>query len=440
MYAGGVSYFNAGNVLIGSTTDAGYKLDVNGTGRFTGALSGTSATFSGSVIVGTTALLNFGPTTSFVGMSGNNSTGSLALYANNTQVLGFAASTGAATFSSSVDAVGGYSVSRNGSNSVQQGFLMGTASGTLYLSNFQLNTSGGLDTWTYNATSGWVNRMTLTTSGNVGIGTTSPNSPLEVYGQTRVSASGGSVFLITPNATSTNGIVLESSYYGSAGYGPMNFNTGGTERMRITSGGNLLVGTTTSSASVFKLQVGDGTTDSRAYFNPSNAYALAVANSGGNAYYLGVGTSGTSGSFQIYSTATGTANLTITSGGVVQIANLAGTGSRAVLADASGNLSAPVSDISVKQNIKPIGYGLTEILKMNPVWFDFIDEYKNYGEGRQNGNIAQEMEAIIPEAVFTTPSTGKMGINYDQLHAVYIKAIQELKAQIEELKNKLNNV
>ena len=128
----------------------------------------------------------------------------------------------------------------------------------------------------------------------------------------------------------------------------------------------------------------------------------------------------------------------ITSAGVTTIVNLAGTGSRAVLADAGGTLSAPVSDISVKQNIKPIGYGLNEIVKMNPVWFDFIDGYKNYGEGRQNGNIAQEMEAIIPEAVFTTPSTGKMGINYDQLHAVYIKAIQELKEEINQLKQLIN--
>jgi hypothetical protein len=90
----------------------------------------------------------------------------------------------------------------------------------------------------------------------------------------------------------------------------------------------------------------------------------------------------------------------------------------------------------VKQNIKPIGYGLNEVLKMNPVWFDFVDDYKNYGQGRQNGNIAQELANIIPEAVFTTPSTGKMGINYDQLHAVYIKAIQELKEEIDILKNK----
>ena len=38
-----------GNVRIGNTQIDVYKLDVNGTGRFTGALTGTSATFSSSV-------------------------------------------------------------------------------------------------------------------------------------------------------------------------------------------------------------------------------------------------------------------------------------------------------------------------------------------------------------------------------------------------------
>ena len=142
-----------------------------------------------------------------------------------------------------------------------------------------------------------------------------------------------------------------------------------------------------------------------------------------------------------FAATSGASRMRITSGGVITIANLAGaTSSRAVLADTSGSLSAPVSDISVKQNIKPIGYGLNEILKMNPVWFDFIDEYKNYGIGRQNGNIAQEMEKIIPEAVFTTPSTGKMGIEYSQLHAVYIKAIQEQQATITSLQDRLDKL
>jgi len=44
------NYF-AGDVLIKTTTDAGYALDVNGTARL-GALSGTSATFSGDVAIG----------------------------------------------------------------------------------------------------------------------------------------------------------------------------------------------------------------------------------------------------------------------------------------------------------------------------------------------------------------------------------------------------
>jgi hypothetical protein len=46
-------FFASGNIAMGGqTTDAGYKLDVNGTGRFSGALSGTSATFSSSVTAG----------------------------------------------------------------------------------------------------------------------------------------------------------------------------------------------------------------------------------------------------------------------------------------------------------------------------------------------------------------------------------------------------
>jgi hypothetical protein len=57
-----ISIETNGNVLVGTTTDSGFKLDVNGTGRFTGALSGTSATFSsvtiGSLGSGSDAILN----------------------------------------------------------------------------------------------------------------------------------------------------------------------------------------------------------------------------------------------------------------------------------------------------------------------------------------------------------------------------------------------
>jgi hypothetical protein len=46
---GTASNYMAGKLLIGSTTDSGELLQINGTSKFTGALSGTSATFSSSV-------------------------------------------------------------------------------------------------------------------------------------------------------------------------------------------------------------------------------------------------------------------------------------------------------------------------------------------------------------------------------------------------------
>lgn len=123
------------------------------------------------------------------------------------------------------------------------------------------------------------------------------------------------------------------------------------------------------------------------------------------------------------------------------ISSLAGaTSSRAVLSDVNGLLSAPVSSFKVKHNIKNIGYGLKEVMKMRPVWFEYNKEFERYGIGRQNGNIAEEMQKIIPEVVLTDPRTGIPGINYGtgQLDAVYIKAIQELKKQIDALEARLS--
>ena len=50
-----LTIFSGGNVGINTTTDAGYKLDVNGTVNLSGALAGTSATFTSGLINGTTS-------------------------------------------------------------------------------------------------------------------------------------------------------------------------------------------------------------------------------------------------------------------------------------------------------------------------------------------------------------------------------------------------
>jgi hypothetical protein len=112
--------FSGGNVLIqtgGTFTDNGYKLDVNGTGRFSGNVNITSTTGNSAFI----KLNRFSNTNSSDILFSTNGTddwfmGTNALGTNLTDfylyrygvgnVFSLSASTGAATFSSSVTATG----------------------------------------------------------------------------------------------------------------------------------------------------------------------------------------------------------------------------------------------------------------------------------------------------------------------------------------------
>jgi hypothetical protein len=234
--------------------------------------------------------------------------------------------------------------------------------------------------------------------------------------------------------------------------GFLNLKMGGNSAIRIAPTSNVLINSTTDDT-VNKLQVtgtakftsdvGVGTTP----YNFSGYNTLTVSGTTGG--ILNLQYNGTNGcrilsqststemfegrNLPINFSTNGVIRLIINNGGIITITNLAGTGSRAVLADASGNLSAPVSDITVKENVQPLKYGLNAIMQLNPISFEYVDDYKNYGEGLQIGNIAQDVEKIIPEAVFTTPSTGLKGINYDQFNGIYIKAIQEQQKIIESL-------
>ena len=102
-----------------------------------------------------------------------------------------------------------------------------------------------------------------------------------------------------------------------------------------------------------------------------------------------------------------------------------------------------LSDQRVKENIKPIPYGLNEIKKLKPITFTFIAHPElepTYGF------IAQEVELVLPELVGNekdnkaedgTPyKTLKMG---DML-PVLVKAIQEQQTIIEDLKARIETL
>ena len=253
---------SAGTFSIGNTNTT-FKLDVTGTGRFTGNVS--IGTANSSIRLNVSAAANADAPT-----------------------LGTA--TGTTGFLSSNGNYGMYiGVGDSGNTWLQAQRNDGNTAAY----NLLLNPNGG----------------------NVGIGTSSP-----LYKTHIVTTNNTDGLVITTNANdSETGLYIRPNhtsgtvFLSASGNSDKSFafNTGNTERMRISSAGNVLISTTTSAASVLKLQVGDGTTDARAYFNPSSQYALAVANSSSNAYYIGVGTSGTTSSFVLHNASAGTNPFTI---------------------------------------------------------------------------------------------------------------------------------
>jgi len=113
------------------------------------------------------------------------------------------------------------------------------------------------------------------------------------------------------------------------------------------------------------------------------------------------------------------------------------------------------SDESKKENIKTLTSGLTGINALNPVTFDWKEEYvlydeldelpegKNLGDikrvitrkGQRSGFIAQEVETIESLANNVVGEDGSKAINTSGLLAHAVKAIQELSAKVTALEN-----
>ena len=209
---------------------------------------------------------------------------------------------------------------------------------------------------------------------------------------------------IEQTATGADGgyITLDTSASGS---------TSPTERMRITSGGHILLGNTTASLTSdpgFK------------YIDDANVpyFGEVVNTSTGNGYssFHHYNTNATFGGFRFY---------ILNNGGIVNYS--------------SNNVN--LSDERVKHNIESSGNYLDKICSIPVRLFNYKDEPE--GTDKNLGVIAQEVEAIAPELVNNdgfgeTPEDGiplKTVYSTDMMYAL-MKAIQELKAEIEILKNK----
>ena len=101
-------------------------------------------------------------------------------------------------------------------------------------------------------------------------------------------------------------------------------------------------------------------------------------------------------------------------------------------------------DLKIKQkfNQEVIPYGLDTLMQLQPKVYDRDSGYVADGvpvlEGkrkRQIGFIAQEVKEIIPEVIKDVDETNSWySLDDGKLMAVVIKAIQELKAEVDALK------
>jgi len=163
------------------------------------------------------------------------------------------ASTGAATFSSSVDiaqsgTIRGYSGTTGAGMFLAYGSA-GAGIGSIYSYNYSTSTYGGtVIDGSYVAFYNSGSEKVRITGGNVGIGTTSPSDKLVVEGSDN--------YITSKSTTNVAGFkminTLGTSLMAQVNYSLV-FDHLGTERMRITSGGNVLIGTTSDSG--YKLDV-----------------------------------------------------------------------------------------------------------------------------------------------------------------------------------------
>ena len=94
---------------------------------------------------------------------------------------------------------------------------------------------------------------------------------------------------------------------------------------------------------------------------------------------------------------------------------------------ASGDITA-YSDDSLKTNVQVIDGALGRVEAIRGVTFERIED-----GSVSTGVIAQELEAVLPEAV-KTDANGVRHVAYGNITGLLIEAVKELSAQVAELK------
>jgi hypothetical protein len=306
-------------------------------------------------------------------------------------------------------------------------------------------------------------RMRIDSSGNVGIGTTSPRTQTHILGTGQLTANitdsgnqGGTLTLSqNSNLTNSGGALLFAALNDSGNYKPQagiksllsngvgqgtgslafsiratSGDTALTERMRIDSSGNVGIGTSSPS---YKLDVWDtGGGNIASFTNGVNADLRINCTSGVTLLTPSTGT-----------LAFGTSNterMRIDSSGVISadgVYNTTSSDAANVRVLSNGNIVRSTSSERYKNTITDASKGLTELNNLRPVTY----KGNNDGDTVFYGLIAEEVhEAGLTEFVEYNDDNEPDALRYPHMVSLCIKAIQEQQTIIDDLKTRIETL